>query len=321
MTGTWRQILTFLKSHGRAVLVTVQRVQGSAPREAGARMVVAPDGRFTGTIGGGTLEWQALAEAQRLCIGERTAATLVRSLGPDLGQCCGGRVTLELRRFDAGDRTWVADLAAAESEGPIGVVVTEDGHRRRLALAGEVASEWFGEPPTELVLFGAGHIGRALMLALAPLPVKVMWVDGRNGAFPDAVPRNVTCISETAPTPVLAAAGDGAIVLAMTHSHALDLAIVAEAFRCRRFRRIGVIGSETKRARFLSQLKAAGFAASEVDALVCPIGIAGLSGKQPAVIALSVAAQIMQWRELETRRESESSVNHGEDSGRAEEWG
>lgn len=300
MTGTWGQILTFVEAQGRAALVTVDRVEGSAPREAGARMVVAPDGRFTGTIGGGTLEWQALAEAQRLCASERDTATLTRSLGPDLGQCCGGRVTLRLQAFRLVDRGWIADLAVAEAQGPLATILCEDGRTRRPAAPHETPSEWFGEQQTPVVLFGAGHVGRALVLALAPLPVRVTWVDGRGGAFPQAVPRNVTCVAAIDPGPVLATAAEGSIILAMTHSHPLDLAIVAEAFRLQRFRHIGVIGSETKRARFLSQLRGAGFDAADCNRLVCPIGVPGLTGKHPAVIALSVAAQIMQWRESDT---------------------
>src|SRR5215510_14131481 len=132
--STWPTIARFVAAQGGAALVTLAQAQGSSPREAGARMVVAPDGTFTGTIGGGALEWGALAEAQALLARTGPMITrLDRALGPDLGQCCGGRVLLTIEKFDARDRAAVAPLAAVEREGPLTTVATQaaDGRLTR----------------------------------------------------------------------------------------------------------------------------------------------------------------------------------------------
>jgi xanthine dehydrogenase accessory factor len=133
-------------------------------------------------------------------------------------------------------------------------------------------------------------------LALAPLPFAVRWIDPRRQEFPPLAPANVAMVASDDPPAELSAAPDGAFVLAMTHSHPLDLAVVAEALRQDRFRYVGMIGSTTKRARFLSQLRAAGIAEELVARLVCPIGVAGVVGKEPAVIAVAVAAQLLMAR-------------------------
>jgi xanthine dehydrogenase accessory factor len=145
-----------------------------------------------------------------------------------------------------------------------------------------------------LYLFGAGHVGRALVMALAPLPFAVTWVDGRPEAFPRHVPGTVTLSGEPGPEAALAAAPGGAFVLAMTHSHPLDLAIVAAALRRDAFPYVGVIGSATKRARFESQLRAAGHDQAAIGSLVCPIGaFAGVTSKEPAAIAAMTAAELL----------------------------
>ena len=143
-------------------------------------------------------------------------------------------------------------------------------------LAGESWTEPLGEPARAVYLFGAGHVGRALALALAPLPFAVRWIDPRRDAFPAHTPANVTLIHAPEPAAELASAPDGALVVVMTHSHALDLEIVAEALRVERFGFVGLIGSSTKRARFLSQMRAAGLTEVQLARLVCPIGIPGL---------------------------------------------
>ncbi len=149
---------------------------------------------------------------------------------------------------------------------------------------------------TPVYLFGAGHVGRALALALAPLPFAVRWIDPRPEEFPKLVPANVAMIAAADPPAELGQAPDGALVVVMTHSHALDLAIVAEALTQGRFPYVGLIGSATKRARFVSQLRAAGLHEGNVARLICPIGVAGVEGKEPAVIAAATAAQLLMAR-------------------------
>src|SRR5262245_1823739 len=235
--STWLSIERFIAAQGAAALVTLAQAEGSSPREVGARMVVAPDGTFTGTIGGGALEWGALAEAQALLARQGPMiARLDRALGPDLGQCCGGRVLLTIEKFDARDRAAIDALALAERTGvlaTLGALAPDGRLARRIAPPfdgpayavqpdGTVA-ERFGAEPTAFYLFGAGHVGRALTQALAPLPFAVTWIDTRPGAIPEMFPVNVTAIRGGDPLALLARAPDQAFVAIMTHSHALDL--------------------------------------------------------------------------------------------------
>jgi xanthine dehydrogenase accessory factor len=311
----WPTIERFIAEHGSAVLVTLAEAQGSSPREVGARMVVRPDGAFSGTIGGGALEWIALAEAQAMLARAENFRRLDKALGPDLGQCCGGRVRVTLERFDARDRADVAALASAERAGRFVTVASVDDagrYLRHVAVPGEVKTssdaaytkqrdgrviERFGEDLTQLYLFGSGHVGRALVLALAPLPFAVTWIDPRPGAFPTHVPGNVACVAETEPVQVLARAPDGALIAVMTHSHALDLDLTAAALKSRRFGYVGLIGSATKRARFVSTMGKLGLAKSDIDRLVCPIGLQEIEDKAPVAIAASTVAQLLIVRE------------------------
>jgi xanthine dehydrogenase accessory factor len=306
MTGIWARVLGGLLGDRRVAMVTVVATRGSAPRDAGARMVVHADGGFTGTIGGGTLEWRALALAQAMIAdpGRPQAAIRRFALGPELGQCCGGEVHLLLEVFTVAHRDTIAGFADREARGFVTVGrLTDTGVVRQAseAAAGPgtalfdagVLVEGFGDDRRPLLLFGAGHVGRALVLALAPLPFAVTWIDPRPGAFPVHLPANVTTRDDADPAPALESAPDGSFVLAMTHSHALDLAVVHAALSAQRFRYVGVIGSATKRARFSKRLADAGMSATTVASLVCPIGIAGLGSKAPAVIAAGVAAELL----------------------------
>jgi xanthine dehydrogenase accessory factor len=313
MIQVWPTVERFLTEHGAAVLVTLAQSQGSTPREVGARMMVRPDGRFSGTIGGGALEWLALAEAQSMMAGPGASyRRLSKALGPELGQCCGGRVVVTLERFAAPDLDRVSRLAAAERAGGF-VTLAESGRpmARTVASGGLVPpqgaayaqladgriAERFGSDATPLYLFGAGHVGQCLVLALAPLAFAVNWVDPRAGAFPSHVPANVTCRTGNEPVSLLQQAPDGAFVAIMTHSHALDLDVAAAALKARRFPYVGLIGSATKRARFASTLRQAGIAGADIDRLICPIGLTEIRDKAPAAIAAGIAAQILVRRE------------------------
>lgn len=240
-------------------LVHVVSVKGSAPREVGAMMLVARAG-ILGSIGGGTLEWKALAEAQRLMSQAPSRHSAVYSLGPDLGQCCGGQVELETRIHDHSN---VADL---EEDSAIG---------RRLYL------------------FGAGHVGKALVLVLAQTDFDIVWIDPRPGAFPSAVPGNIQLVADDDPARVLSTATEQSLVLVMSHSHALDLAVVDASLRHPAIAATGLIGSATKRARFEKRLRAAGVAETAIAALICPIGIGDIASKKPEAIAISTAAQLL----------------------------
>jgi xanthine dehydrogenase accessory factor len=323
----WPTIERFVIEHGGAVLVTIAETQGSSPREAGARMVVRPDGGFSGTIGGGTLEWMALAEAQKLLAGgETNFRSLDKALGPALGQCCGGRVILTLERFGRDDLADIAALAAAERVGPVTTIAPASATRltRELAeidenkfagrrycrLADGRVIEKFGASATPLYLFGAGHVGQSLVLALAPLPFAVTWIDPRANAFPSHVPPNVCCTQAAEPATLLADAPDTAFVAIMTHSHALDLDVAAAALRARRFPYVGLIGSDTKRARFAGTLRQLGIAEEIIDRLICPIGLTEIADKSPAAIAAAIVAQMLIARERATAGEVFAGATH-----------
>jgi xanthine dehydrogenase accessory factor len=284
----WSHIVKTLEAHGTCAMVSVVNVEGSAPREVGARIVVTPLG-FHGTIGGGTLEWHAIAKAQAL-LGRPTQHRLsVHSLGPDLGQCCGGRVRLVTEVFALNELSEAKSFAAREEKGVF-------------AVSGRILEpdfvEQFGDSNRKLFLFGAGHVGRALVLALAPLPFDVIWIDPREGAFPSVVPSNVVTIKNENPAAEIANAPSDSFALVMTHSHPLDLEIIAAVLRNARFAYAGLIGSQTKRARFIKRLRESGIAADRISELVCPIGVSCVKSKHPAAIAAATAVQLLEKDEL-----------------------
>jgi xanthine dehydrogenase accessory factor len=248
-----------------AVLVTVEATQGSVPREAGTWMAVfAAD--VVGTIGGGHIEFQAIQQARQRLLGEPGEPVRQFALGPSLGQCCGGAVRVRFERVGAADVPALQERLAA-----------------RL---------------TPLALFGGGHVGKALVNVLATLPFAVTWIDSRDEIFPPQVPANVFPEHSD---PVQAAVGDlasGSRVLIMSFSHAQDLDILAACLRRQRERHdlpyIGLIGSKTKWATFRHRLEDRGFVESELSQVTCPIGLPGITGKEPEIIAVSVAAQVLQ---------------------------
>jgi len=254
--------LQWLAAGRAAVVVEVAAARGSVPRGAGTRMLVAPD-EVAGTIGGGHLELQAIAQArQRVCHPPAQAPGALQhvALGPSLGQCCGGALDLRYTPLQA------ADPAA-----------------------------WaLPEPRFELQLHGAGHVGRALVRLLAGLPCTVHWVDEREAAFPPGpLPPHVHRVCTDPVEAEVEAAPPGAFYLVMTHSHDVDLRLSQAILRRGDFGWFGLIGSATKRARFEHRLLARGLPQTLVDRVVCPIGLPGIGGKQPEVIALAVAAQLM----------------------------
>jgi xanthine dehydrogenase accessory factor len=239
-------------------------------------------------------------------------------------------VLLTIERFGAADREAIAPFAEAERAGVLTTIATvgRDGRlSRRNAKENEGSSprpayeiqtdgrlyERFGDEPTPFYLFGAGHVGRALSVALAPLPFAVTWIDLRPGAIPETFPVNVTAIREGDPTELLGRAPDGAFIAVLTHSHALDLDLVIAALQANRFPYVGLIGSATKRARFTSAMHKIGMASDMVGRLVCPIGLTTIKDKAPAAIAASVAAQVLVVREAV----SAAAANHDTQPGRA----
>jgi xanthine dehydrogenase accessory factor/xanthine dehydrogenase large subunit len=247
-----------------AALVEVTALKGSAPREVGARMLVAARA-IHGTIGGGQLEWEATRRARALLASDEPSIVMEVPLGPEIGQCCGGFVSLRLSRADDGIRAELEAIEQAEGEG--------------LPL---------------VLLFGAGHVGKALAAALAPLPFRVRWIDGRAGEFPDPpIEGPEVVVTERALAEVDAAPADAAC-LVLTHSHALDSMICAAVLQRGDFAYLGLIGSRTKRVRFERGFRDLGIPEERIARLVCPIGGARLKDKRPEVIAALTAAELLQ---------------------------
>ncbi len=325
-----------LAAQGRCALVTLAEVKGSAPRESGAKMVVWPDG-FAGSIGGGRLEFTALAEARRLlAAGGAAPPRLERvALGPSLGQCCGGAASLLMEIVEASALGWLEPLRQAEAEGrpallvsaldggavakslvePAGLagaalpdgllakaraLLVDDLARRRIERAetgGRYLFEPLARPEPALFLFGAGHVGRALAAVLAGLPFRSHWIDEREDIFPAEPPTGLTLVPATAPAELVEAAPGGSFYLVMTHSHARDLEICERVLQRGDFAYLGLIGSASKRARFERRFRDLGLEEACIARLTCPIGIAGIGGKSPPEIAVAVAAELLQRRE------------------------
>lgn len=326
-------LIGLLEQDQPAVLVTVADCRGSTPREPGAVMIVAHHDLF-GTIGGGQLEWRASAHARALLVAGCRKQDLVRyPLGARLGQCCGGVVHLVYEPLDSRALPWLqraralatAGLpwgrVAALAPGPAGCRVfgPEPGddldHDTLVAIARELLDgngdhaarlhrngaatmlvHISGPPALKVMLFGAGHVGSALADVLRRLPLRLCWIDARENS--DIAPFRERCglIESDDPVTEVRGASPSTVFLIMTQSHALDFDLVCAVLRRGDFRYCGLIGSASKRAAFIARLRAREFEAAVVERLRCPIGIDGISGKEPEVIAIAVAAEILALR-------------------------
>jgi xanthine dehydrogenase accessory factor len=266
-----------------AVLVEVVEARGSVPREAGTRMLVG-EHRVEGTIGGGHLEWKAIASARRMLAGATTTTGAAAAtgatrpsqsarltehfpLGPALGQCCGGTVTLGYSMLGAA-----------------------------------VLAQWPPAAPRfDLQLYGAGHVGRAIVRALAPFNVRITWIDEREDEFnaarldsPGAGAAEVHMVCVDAVEAEVDLAPPGTLFLVLTHQHDLDLRITEAILRRGDFGFLGLIGSKTKKQRFLHRFEQRGISPQAVERLTCPIGVPGITGKEPEVLAAAVVVQLLQ---------------------------
>ena len=305
----WPRLVAALQLGQAQVLVTVVRAQGSTPRDPGARMWVS-GGFAVDTIGGGHLEWKAIAHARMLLEQKAPDPQVIRyPLGPGLGQCCGGVVWLAYEYLDAADLPWCMSVETSLGEGrPIErrVPLAQGGLPRLTSaeppsnLAAHEATcwdesrdeiiDWINPAALTVVVCGAGHVGHAVVRILAELPLRIIWLDPRDDCWPETVPANVHCVQGDADD--VRDMPDEAYWLVLTHNHALDLAIIEALFQSRTFRFLGLIGSKTKKARFVSRLGRR-FPPEQIARIQCPIGLVETSSKLPAVIAVSVVAQLL----------------------------
>jgi xanthine dehydrogenase accessory factor len=333
MNQWWNRALEFAARGEPAALVTVCSVAGSAPREPGSRMLVWADGQ-RGTVGGGNLEFTIIDQARKLLAGSAPYRFQSYPLGPLLGQCCGGRVGVLIERIDVASVVWLSEVAAAEAAGHpylMHAVLEPTGIARRVAdvldaseLAGEavrllhrdgravdIAKRIDPEGLTIveridaracLLMFGAGHVGKALAPIVATLPFRMQWFDNRTEFAAPGVTITADLVARAAAAPA------GALYLIFTQSHAVDYELTRAVLRRSDFLYCGLIGSATKRARFEKRMLDEGVAPALLKRLVCPIGRIGLASKDPAVLAVAVAAELL--LTLQTRAVTELRAVH-----------
>lgn len=254
----------FLVQHlaSGVILARIASARGSTPREAGATMAVSATAS-AGTIGGGQLEFHCIDIARAMLASGEQQRRIDIPLGPQMGQCCGGRVVVALHRADVVDVVMQRTIAQVEA-------------KYRPAI----------------LIFGAGHTGRALALALAPLPFATSLIDDRDGVS-DGVPAAITCIRMADPVAAIETAPAEAAFVVLTHSHALDYRLAEAALTRRDAAYVGMIGSATKRARFEAGFLRSGGRSEALARLTCPIGGADVDDKRPEVIAALTTAELV----------------------------
>jgi len=334
----WVEHLVDLTAAGEpVVIVTIAGVRGSAPREVGAKMLVTAS-ETIGTIGGGQLEYQCTRLAvDRL---DRDAAIDLERfpLGASMGQCCGGVVEVLFETVADGLPPWLRTLGGLHGQRTPAMLVTELGGnpadklivtadaefgetlgedvgaaRERLARREPAAliEGAFYEPVLgsdfDIAVFGAGHVGSALVGVLATLDCNVRWIDSRRNVFRH-VPNNARAIETREPALEIAALAPGAHVLVMTHSHGIDFDICMKALRRDDLAYVGLIGSASKRRRFEKRFREQGLGDSEIARLTCPIGVGGVTGTKPAEIAVAVSAELLGLRGRAGRAELPDNV-------------
>jgi xanthine dehydrogenase accessory factor len=319
-----------------SILITIVEAKGSVPRGAGTKMIVTERGIHYGTIGGGNLEYQSIRMAQQRLLMEDTigAAEIGQAnsfdsdehwlrkihrfpLGASLGQCCGGMVIVLFECIEAVQQEWLTSLLKYKTEGITAELLTSlndpqqakrvttrqslDLHSETTDILETQNSDYFRETVAaidfNIVVFGAGHVGRALVHVLSGVECELTWVDSRVDEFPEVIPVNVTRVVEPNPEDAVDLAPVGSYFIVLTHSHNLDQLLCEKIIARGDFRFCGLIGSKSKRMKFEHRLKAKGFSTEQIATLTCPIGASGLTGKQPGHIAVAVAAQLLALQE------------------------
>ena len=320
-----------------AVMVTVVSITGSTPREVGAKMIVTKQQLF-GTIGGGNLEHQAMAIARKQLQANQIQKMQRFPLGAGLGQCCGGLVNLLFEPV-VESTSWVSEAEALQLENKnwIRAVSIDDdqccfllteGKLKKLPseqklspdlirIAGnmlidqtdssQIQSGYYLETVKqtdfELLLFGAGHVGKAIVKIMSELPVHIRWIDTRDDQFPIEIPNNVETICTDTPEAEIDNAASGSFFLVMTHDHGLDQCLAEQILKRDDFAYFGLIGSKTKRRMFEKRMTQRNISPDRFESMTCPIGIVGIRSKQPAAIAISVSAQLMQLHDQQSHNE------------------
>lgn len=308
MVGLDLQELRDRIADGPVICITIADHAGSSPRETGASIWVNETATY-GTIGGGALEFDAIQTARQMLATHSDKRLIKTPLGPNLGQCCGGTVTLFFERHTHAD---ITGDTFARATGTTEMPLSVRAHLRNIR-SGATPNEtrlldgWFLEPiqlPRQPVwIYGAGHVGRALTTVLSALPFQITWIDVNRERFPAELPSHTDMLVAANPADAVRHAPDDAIHFVLTYSHAIDLEI-CQCVLNRPFKRLGLIGSNTKRTRFKRQLAGAGTDSSRLE---CPIGERSL-GKEPMSIAIGVASDLIKQQSAAVIRNEEASA-------------
>ena len=323
----WIEELADLSAAGeRVVVVTVAGVRGSAPREVGAKMIVTGNETF-GTIGGGQLEYQCTRIAFDMLGDDESPSLRKFPLGSSMAQCCGGVVDILFEPIASVLPVWLQDLRALHGQREAAVVATHIADQQRkfvitadsaFGMAAADADDdflsqaraglssrrmpqhndgWFLElvvgSDLNIAVFGAGHVGAAVVQSLSALDCNIRWIDSRRNVF-RRVPANVRTVETSDPALEVAAMPATSFYLVMTHSHAIDFEVCDRILRRADVAYCGLIGSLSKRRRFEKRYRAQGMPDATLANLICPIGVAGISGKKPAEIAVAASAEVLQ---------------------------
>ncbi len=295
----WAQAALSGLIDGYVCLISVAEAKGSVPREAGAIMLVY-NSHIDGSIGGGELEFQAIKTARK-DRPEKAFLREVRSypLGPALGQCCGGHVKLMFEWYGPDSQSFLAQLAAQDQGYSLHPTNSQDSPVVAIHPSEKMLSLPLSAQRQPVFLYGAGHVGRAVVEIARHLPCQIYWVDTDDDRYPEDIAGEVTKLPARQPETIAQHAPSNAIHLIMTYSHQVDFEIVSAVLSCGNFARCGLIGSETKATRFNKHLRDAGVIPDAIERLTCPIGLPEITGKKPFQVAISVAAQLSNWLESE----------------------
>ena len=331
----WPESLSGLIAQGNpSILITIVEAKGSVPRGVGTKMIVTENGIHHGTIGGGNLEYQCIAMAQKrlsldlIADNKQTGFESTKDLesndrwsrmthrfplGASLGQCCGGLVIVLFEYIEAVETSWLTKLLKHKADRVKAELITplKDPQEAKDVNINPLFHLEGAEPKQEsdylieiveasdfnIVVFGAGHVGRALIQVLSGVECEVTWVDSRANEFPESIPDNVKKVVDSNPEDFVETARSGSFFIVLTHNHSLDQLLCETILKHNNYRFCGLIGSQSKRKKFEHRMLKKGFSEQQLVGLTCPIGIRSMSGKQPGHIAVAVAAQLLELQE------------------------
>ena len=302
MSFDFQKTNEYIKSHGKIARVLILKTFGSAPRDEGTTMLIWDSGQF-GTIGGGELEYQVTRLAKKIIIDNKGSRIKKFSLGPDMGQCCGGAVELLIEILDETKVKFISvddgffARPVFKNEKSLNVQALIKSYRNKsVPIKTSFKDGWLFEPVTkekELIwIYGAGHVGTAIANILSKLSqFSVTCIDTSQDRYPDNFPKTVEKLITKNPAQIVQYAPSETHHLILTYSHTLDLEICHQLLQ-HNFATAGLIGSKTKWARFKKRLNELNYTFEQINRIICPIGEPSF-GKSPYEIAIGVASMLL----------------------------